>query len=30
MSEPTLAHDYFEWTKQQLAAMQATLVSLDA
>jgi hypothetical protein len=29
MSEPSLSHDYFEWAKQQLAAIQATLVALE-
>ena len=29
MSEPSLAHDYLEWTKQQLTAIQATLVTLE-
>ena len=29
MSQPSLAHDYFEWAKQQLVAIQATLVALE-
>ena len=29
MSEPSHAHDYVEWAKQQLAAIQATLVALE-
>lgn len=29
MSEPSLAHDYLEWTKQQLTAIQTTLVTLE-
>ncbi len=29
MSEPSRAHDYLEWAKQQLTALQATLVTLE-